>query len=287
MQTETRPDVGPASEHAAMAGEHRQVRTDDGVTIAYSAIGTGPCNVLFLHGWGGAGSGSSWSEVLKHVELSGLRALVMDLRGHGQSEQTAKGFTTERFARDVLAVADDAGAQQFITVAYSMSGRWSQWLACTAPERVSGQILLAPVPAMDIPIPDEEKERWLSVARSGDKDVFEEWVRAWSKEPLPADIIDGYFADVTRTSQISLGATMDMCVRGGSFLDRLAETQAATLVVGGKHDALLSVDFLRETVVGPIPGARMVVLDSGHEIPFEQPVVAAALLEAFVAGRRP
>lgn len=287
MQTETRPDAGSAGEAPAGSGEQHSVRTDDGVMIGYAALGTGPCNLVFLHGWGGAGSGYSWAEVLKEIDLTGLRALVVDLRGHGRSEQSATGFTVERFARDVLAVADDAGAQQFITVAYSMSGKWSLWLACAVPERVIGQVLLSPVPASDIPIPDEEKERWLAVARSGDKDVFEEWARAWSKEPLPADIMDGYFSDVTRTSQITLAATLDMCVRGGTFVDRLPSTRAATLVVGGKHDPLFSLDFLRETIVSRIPDARLAAFDCGHEIPFERPAATAAVLQAFLAGLRP
>jgi non-heme chloroperoxidase len=286
MQTEVRLDAGSSSEDLALAAEQHRVRTDDGAVLAYTALGTGTCNVLFLHGWGGAGSGSSWADVLKHLDLTGLRALVVDLRGHGKSEQTASGFTIERFARDVLAVADDAGAQQFISMAYSMSGKWSQWLACSAPERLIGQVLLSPVPATDLPIPDEEKERWLSVARSGDKDIFAEWARAWSKAPLPADIMDGYFSDVTHTSQITLSATLDMCIRGGSFLERVPTTRAATLVVGGKHDPLFSAEFLRSMIVSNIPGARMVLLDCGHEIPFEMPEATAGLLQAFVTGLR-
>jgi pimeloyl-ACP methyl ester carboxylesterase len=269
-----------------LSGEQRQVRTDDGATLAYTALGTGTCNLLFLHGWGGAGSGSSWAEVLKHLDLTGLRALVVDLRGHGKSEQTATGFTTERFARDALAVADDAGAHQFISVAYSMSGKWSQWLACSSPERLIGQVLLSPAPATDLPIPDEEKERWLAVARSGDKEVFAEWARAWSKEPLPLDVMDGYFSDVTHTSQITLSATLDMCIRGGTFLDRLPTIRAATLVVAGKHDPLFSPDFLRDTIVARIPGARIALMDCGHEIPFERPNATAVLLQAFLAGLR-
>jgi non-heme chloroperoxidase len=109
------------------AGEqHQQVRTDDGVAIHYSMLGTGPTTLVFMHGWGGAGTGHSWTEIFKHLEPTGLRALVVDLRGHGQSEQTTVGYTTDRFAQDMLAVADDAGADRFVVVGYSMSGRWAQ-----------------------------------------------------------------------------------------------------------------------------------------------------------------
>ena len=64
-------------------------------------------------------------------------------------------------------------------------------------------------------------------------------------------------------------------------------TRAATLVMAGKYDPLVPLDIMREaTVVAPIPGARLAVLDCGHEIPLEQPQVAAAVMEAFLAGLR-
>jgi pimeloyl-ACP methyl ester carboxylesterase len=188
MQTETQTASG--IEQTVTEGEMRTVRTDDGVTIAYRVAGSGPRNLLFLHGWGGAGSGHSWAEVLRYLDLTGMRAIIVDLRGHGRSEQTSSGFTIERFARDMLNVAGDAQADQFVLVGYSMSGKWAQWTACTAPERVSGQVLVAPAPAAEIPIPDTEKERWLAVARSGDRELFDEWLQQWTKQPLPADIAE-------------------------------------------------------------------------------------------------
>jgi non-heme chloroperoxidase len=152
MQIDTRPNAtANGSERAVMGGEARSVRTDDGVTIAYDVIGSGPQTLLFMHGWGGAGSGHSWAEVVKHLDPTSLRAILVDLRGHGRSEQTSSGFTIERFARDMFTVADDARADQVVLVAYSMSGKWAQWMACTAPERVRGQVLVAPVPAAEIP----------------------------------------------------------------------------------------------------------------------------------------
>src|SRR5438132_8057219 len=113
MQTDSR--TSPQLTESTPAGvgqQHRQVRTDDGILIDYTTVGTGPTTLLFMHGWGGAGSGHSWAELFKHLELTGVRALVVDLRGHGRSEQATSGFTTERFARDMFSVADDASAAQ-------------------------------------------------------------------------------------------------------------------------------------------------------------------------------
>lgn len=246
-------------------------------------LGAGPTTLLFLHGWGGAGTGHSWRGVLDYLDLTGRRAILSDLRGHGRSEQPTHGFNTERFAADALAVADAAGAGELVVVAYSMSGKWAQWLACAAPERVVGQVLLVPVPAVAIPFPDETKEYWLRVARSGDRAVFEEYLCPFVAAPLPADVVDAYFYDVTHTSQVTLGATLDMCATG-AFLDRLGATRAPTLVVGGAHDPMLGPDALREGVVARLPRARLVTLDCGHEIPLERSQQAAALIEAFLAG---
>jgi pimeloyl-ACP methyl ester carboxylesterase len=173
---------------------------------------------MFLRGWGGAGSGHSWADVLRQLDISGLRPILVDLRGHGLSEQTSKGFTVERFVQDLFTVADHAQAYEFVLVAYSMSGKWAQWMSCTAPERVIGQVLVAPAPAIEVPIPDAEKERWLAVARSGDRDLFRDWVRAFSKEALPPAVVKRYFNDVSRTSQETLAYTLDMCTHGASVV---------------------------------------------------------------------
>ena len=39
-----------------------------------------------MPGRGGAGSGHSWKEVVKHLDVTGLRLTLADLPGHCQSE---------------------------------------------------------------------------------------------------------------------------------------------------------------------------------------------------------
>src|SRR5947209_17280222 len=117
------------------------IRASDGARIFFRAAGEGQLTVLFLHGWAGVGSGSFWSPVLRGLDHNYLRSVIVDLRGHGRSDHTRDGFTTEQFARDLFDVADHLAAREFILVAYSMSGRWAQWMACASPERVLGQVL--------------------------------------------------------------------------------------------------------------------------------------------------
>ena len=140
------------------------IQTDDGARISYRARGEGPLTVLFMHGW--AGSGSYFDETLKYLDLAGLRAVTMDLRGHGDSDKPDTGYTDERLAKDALAVVDEVGADKVVVVGFSMSGRFAQYLSVVAPERVSGQVLVAGCPASPIPLPEETRRDWVS--RAGD-----------------------------------------------------------------------------------------------------------------------
>jgi pimeloyl-ACP methyl ester carboxylesterase len=108
-------------------------------------------------------------------------------------------------------------------------------------------------------------------------------VRQFTSEPLPDEIVDDYFKDVSRASDRAKRETFKMLCRDG-FADSLSSTTAPTLVMAGTHDPILSPDFLRPEIVARIPNARLVQIDCGHEIPAERPVQAAALMEAFLAG---
>ena len=259
----------------------QRVRTVDGVAIAYTTIGTGATAVMALHGWGGAGSGHSWQELVKHLDLTGLRFIAIDLRGHGASDRPETGFDLEGFGRDVLAVADDAGVGRFILAAYSMSGRWSQWIASRFPDRVLGQILIAPAPASVMPLSEELLEGWMHATRT--RASFGPWVNQFTSEPLADDIVDAYFTDVSGASDHAKRETFRMLCRD-DFSASVNTTAAGTLVLAGAHDPILSPDFLRQEIVARIPGARLVPIDCGHEIPVERPAQAAAAIEAFVAG---
>src|ERR1035438_9588020 len=208
-----------------------KVKTDDGVSIAYQVTGNGSRTVLALHGWGGAGSGHSWREVIRHLDLRDLRVFAIDLRGHGTSDQPDFGFTLEGFGRDILAVADHVGVEKFVMTGYSMSGRWAQWVSCHFPARVRGQILIAPAPASALPLGDDLLEGWMR--ESADWGTFEPWVRQFTSEPLAEGILEAYFNDISRASELAKRETFRMCCRddfSGSLGDR---TVAALLKAAG------------------------------------------------------
>jgi pimeloyl-ACP methyl ester carboxylesterase len=256
-------------------------RTSDGIQICYRVAGDGPLTLLFLHGWGGNGTGTFWNDVLAHLDPAGLRLILADLRGHGRSEPVRHGFTTERFADDMFEVADHAGANDLVVVAFSMSGRWAQWMACARPERVRAQMLIGPAPAIALPLTEDVLDEWIRARAT--RGSFETFVGQFTRAPLSSGTIDEYYASVQATPEISLRESYRMCTHAG-FSDRLQTIRARTLVVAGAHDPMLPLDVLREAIVRTTPAARLAVLDCGHEIPLEQPRETAAMIQAFVAG---
>ena len=246
-------------------------RTDDGVQLSYQTRGQGPRNLLFMHGWGG--SGAYFDELLKYVDLSGLRAITFDLRGHGDSDKAEHGYTLDRFARDAFEVADAAGAERVVVVGYSMSGKFGQYLACLRPDRVEGQILLSGAPA-----------GW--VGRAGDHDRLLEVNAMFISQPVAPEVLDRCAVHAAKATRTALGETLNMCTQT-TFADQLAGVRVPTLVVGGATDPMFPPEALRHGVAGPIAGARLALLDSNHEIPIERPRELAAVIEAFLAGLGP
>jgi len=59
--------------------------------------------VIFLHG--GGQTRRAWDNTARRVAANGMRAITVDLRGHGESDWVASGnYTFARFAEDVEAV---------------------------------------------------------------------------------------------------------------------------------------------------------------------------------------
>ena len=253
-------------------------RGAEGASIAYRVRGEGPLSLLFIHGW--AGSGGYWEELLAELDLGGMRAVTYDLRGHGESEKRATAFTYEALATDALAVADAAGARRFVIVGFSMGAKFAQHVACAHPDRVLGLILVGGCPACGIPFPEAIRRDWSR--RAGDADRLKEVTAGYITRPVSEDVMDRWAASAATVSEAVLDESLRICT-DVSFAGRLASIRVPTLVVGGVHDTIFSPDVLRG-VQASIPGARLALVDSNHEIPIEAPRELAGLVSAFVAG---
>jgi pimeloyl-ACP methyl ester carboxylesterase len=251
----------------------------DGAKIFSHRLGTGPIALIFMHGWGG--SGSYWDALVRHIDPEGLSLFMVDLRGHHRSEHTRNGFTTSRFAEDIIELSDHLQLKKPILVGYSMSARWAQWICCTCPDLAAGQILIAPIPAVALSFPPQMAGEWIQRVRT--REGFHAFERQFLNHPVDPEILDDCFDAIERIPDHTLQETLKICTEEG-FTDKLGAIRAPTIVISGTADPMGTPAYVRTEVVHRIPGARLALLPCGHNVPLEMPVETAAIIQGFLAG---
>jgi pimeloyl-ACP methyl ester carboxylesterase len=255
------------------------VRTDDGIAIEFNVYGSGPLALIFLHGWGNAAN--AWDDFITiRMNLAGLRCIAASYRGHGGSDAAAGGYTHERFARDIFAVADAAGADRFVVVGFSMAGKFGRYMAYLNPSRVLGQILIAPCGPEKFNVPREALGGWLEAAPYPAR--FREILLQFTRRPIREDLLDLYCRNVSLASRAGLDGTFDMFYE--SIENEVRHIRVPTLIIAGESDPLFNAEYINNYVLPTAPGARVVILPCGHEIPFEMPDETAWLIDSYLAG---
>ena len=257
----------------------RTVDTDDGIAIEYEVYGTGQLSLLFLHGWGNAAS--AWDDFLTaHLNLTGLRCVAASYRGHGGSGTARSGYTHERFARDMFAVADAVGARRFVMVGFSMAGKFGRYMPYLHPTRVLGQVLIAPAGPEKLRVPRKAFIPWLEAAPHPER--FRQILLPFTRKEIRPDLLDLYCRNVSLATRAGLEGTIDMFYE--PIQDKVRNIRTPTLIIAGEVDPLFNPEYINKSVLATTTDARAVFLPCGHEIPFEMPSETASLLEAYLAG---
>jgi len=105
--------------------------------LHYLTAGKGTKTLVFIHGW--SGNSGFWREQVP--ALTNLaRLILIDLPGHGQSDKPRVDYTMDYFARGVLAVMRDAGADKATIIGHSMGVPVICRVHAQAPEKVAGLV---------------------------------------------------------------------------------------------------------------------------------------------------
>jgi 3-oxoadipate enol-lactonase/4-carboxymuconolactone decarboxylase len=83
---------------------------------------------------------SMWEPQIADL-LSYFQVLRYDTRGHGASDATPGEYSIESLGRDALGMADALEISSFAFCGLSLGGAIGQWIAATAPDRVTGLVL--------------------------------------------------------------------------------------------------------------------------------------------------
>lgn len=126
---EEAPSGEPTSHHA----DHR------GGRVHYIAAGAGKPALVLIHGW--ACDGRVWRQQMEPLAAR-HRLLVVDLPGHGRSDEPAEPYTMHLLAEATAAAMSDAGIDEAVLVAHSNGVPVARQLYRRHPERVLGMVLV-------------------------------------------------------------------------------------------------------------------------------------------------
>jgi pimeloyl-ACP methyl ester carboxylesterase len=91
---------------------------------------------VLLHG--GLGNSDNWAYVVKALEKTGRQIVLIDMRGHGRSQNIDGIFSYHNMAEDVVAVLEHLKIEKAGFVGWSDGAVTSLILADKHPERVTG-----------------------------------------------------------------------------------------------------------------------------------------------------
>jgi pimeloyl-ACP methyl ester carboxylesterase len=110
------------------------------VSVAYQVVGSGPIDLVLVHGWVCSFQpGWEWPALARfYRRLSGLgRLILFDKRGTGLSDRVPSIPTLEQRMDDLRAVMDAAGSDRATVLGISEGGPMCALFAATYPERTA------------------------------------------------------------------------------------------------------------------------------------------------------
>lgn len=246
----------------------------------HRTIGSGPHTVFCLHGW--LGSSTGWGEdFCQALDGERFRYVFVDYRGYGERKDVDGEHTVDEIARDVIALADELGVQEFSVVGHSMGGSAAQRVLSLAPDRVRNLVGVSPVPASGVPL-DEQGEALFG----GAADQVENRsaiVDLTTGNRLTRQWIDGIVRhSVERCTPQAFGDYFRSWSAGG-FADEVKGNPVPALAIVGEHDPALGEETMRATWLPTYPNAELqVVPNAGHYAMYETPVALATAIERFL-----
>ncbi len=235
-------------------------RTEDGLNIAFATFGTGPAVVHWFLPQGHIQQQWAVPEFRKWYErLAQKRMLVQyDNRGTGLSEREVTDFSPEALMRDLSAVVDHLGLEQFAIFTTGPMGPMAVSYAARYPERVSHLVLFhCYARGSDL----AKSPQVQALARLIDDwdlytDTLAHYSHGWeggvAAQQFGATIREGITHKTFRTFQAQLF--------GLDVTDLLPHVAARTLVAHRRGFKMVSVNSAKDLAAG-IPRARLAILD--------------------------
>ena len=261
----------------------------NGTALSFRDTGSGQ-PVVFLHPT--PLDREYWRPLIEN--LGGIRAIVPDLRGHGESElgsnlpvgdfaqvPDAPVLTMTQLAADVIALLDHLQLQSAVFAGCSIGGYVLLELWRRIPERIQGLVFVCSKRQPDAEANLAKRSANITQARAeGSTALFDGMAQssigATAKERRP-EIVAELRARMTLTQEAVVAVQAGLAVRLDS-LPTVLTIDAPVLAIAGGED--LAVSPAEMEAFNDAPGGCELHLlpDAGHFAAYEQPQKVAALL---------
>lgn len=264
-----------------------------GARLAYVDAGAGMA-VVFLHPT--PLDHGFWEPVI--AELSGVRAIAPDFRGHGASElgeglpvggfalsPEAPVLSVGRLAEDVLTLVNDLDVREAVFVGCSIGGYVLLELWRRAPERMRGLAFVCSKAQADTQAGLEKRAANIAEVRgAGTAGLFDGMARslagATAQKRRPG-LVEELRARMTLTPEAAIAVQAGLATRPDSLPTVKTITVPVLAIAGGEDGGATAAEMeaLRDA-----PGGCTfhVIADAGHFAAYEQPERVAGMIKSWM-----
>lgn len=260
--------------------------TINGVKLNYELHGDSGEPLILVHGY--TGDITDWRHQLP-VFAKSHRVLIVDLRGHGESEalEDRSQYSIDHFVSDIEALVDQVGLDRYHLLGHSMGGAVAQEIALRGAERLLSLTLHDTSDRFDSAFMNPAVVAWRDYRfKTAEEQGMEAVAKLTTPFPppphMPAERLDETRVRLSKMSiDAFIGAWHGLTDWQGTH-ERAQNISTPTLVIYGDLDAQFLIDASKR-LVKTIPGAEEAVIpETGHSPQFERPPLFNEALARFL-----
>ena len=240
----------------------------NGISMNYEIKGKGP-NLVLIHGAGD--NLNMWYHQVPFFSKS-YRVISYDVRGFGQTDSPAMEYSMSLFGEDTYQLMKALGVAEGYFLGYSMGGRIALELAINHPEMVKTLILANSSIGLTPPSPESVERRrvTLELLEKGDMEKTAEMMTTNAFSP---DFKSKNRSEFNRYMKVKLQnkpSGFALVMRALSAPPDISKVKCPVLLVVGDKDLSMGVEQGKQAQAA-IPGAKLVILPTGHAAAVESP----------------